>query len=86
MTAESSSSEASERFTHIRARRLWGEPDEWEGSVNDPRTREEHGIRFNEKWVYVLRDGSRRLVYWHRYDFRGALREHPGGIVDKEPL
>ena len=60
MTAESSSSEASERFTHIRARRLWGEPDEWEGSVNDPRTREEHGIRFNEKWVYSLPDGGRR--------------------------
>jgi hypothetical protein len=86
VTAETSSPKAPERFTHIGARDRWGAPDEWEGSVNDPRTREEHGIRFNEKWVYVLPDGSRRLVYWHRYDFRGALRERPGGTVDKEPL
>ena len=41
----------------------WGDPDEQSGSVNDPRTGEEHGIRFNEKWIYLLPGGERRLVY-----------------------
>jgi hypothetical protein len=86
VTAETSTAPTSERVTHIAARQRWGAPDEWEGSVNDPRTREEHGIRFNEKWVYVLADGSRRLVYWHRYDFRGALREQPNGSVEPESI
>ena len=57
-------------FGHADARERWGMPDAWEGSVNDPRTRSEHGIRFNEKWVYSLPDGARRIVYWHRYDCR----------------
>ena len=83
MTAEPS---ADGRFTHIRAREQWGEPDEWEGSVNNPLTHEEHGIRFNEKWTYLLEDGFRRLVYWHRYDFRGALQERPDGTVTEEPV
>ena len=64
----------------------WGQPDEQEGNVNDPRTREEHGIRYNEKWVYLLPDGGRRVVYWHRYDFRGSLREAPDGSVSEESL
>jgi hypothetical protein len=71
-------------LTHIEARQRWGAPDEWEGSVNNPRTREEHGVRFNEKWVYHLMGGGRRLVYWHRYDFRGAFREAPDGSVKPE--
>ena len=29
-----------------------GTPDVTVGSVNEPREREEHGLRFNEKWVY----------------------------------
>jgi hypothetical protein len=73
-----------ERFDHHRARERWGEPDEWEGSVNDPRTREEHGVRWNEKWVWLLEDGSRRIAYWHRYDFRGARIEAPDGSVREE--
>jgi hypothetical protein len=75
-----------QQFTHADARVLWGEPDEQQGSVNDPRTREEHGIRFNERWVYRLPDGAQRLVYWHRYDWRGTLRVRPGGEVLPEPL
>lgn len=74
------------RLDHFRARERFGAPDEWEGSVNDPRTREEHGIRYNEKWVYVLPDGGRRLVYWHRYDCRGVLREAPDGSVTPESI
>ncbi len=54
--------------------------------MNDPRTREEHGIRFNEKWIYLLREGQRRLVYWHRYDFRGVLLERADGSVEQESV
>ena len=85
MTAEASVEEGG-RFTHSRASERWGEPDEWEGSVNDPRTREEHGIRFNERWTYLLPDGSCRIVYWHRYDFRGARRVYADGRVEEEPV
>jgi hypothetical protein len=73
-----------ERLTHVVAHERWGLPDEQEGSVNDPRTREENGVRYNEKWVYRLLDGSRRIVYWHRYDFRGSVREAPDGSVSPE--
>ena len=78
MTAEV---EAEARLTHRLARERYGEPDEWEGSVNDPRTREEHGIRFNERWTYHLRGGGRRQVYWHRYACRGVLEIAPDGSV-----
>ncbi len=83
MTAESAPIPA-RRFTHVLARERWGEPDAWEGSVNDPRTREEHGIRYNEKWIYFLPEGGRRLVYWHRYDFRAALVESADGSTHEE--
>jgi hypothetical protein len=66
-------------LTHVEARRLWGEPDEWEGSVNDPRPRDESGIRYNEKWIYLLPGGDRRIVYWHRYDCRGVRLEDTNG-------
>ena len=73
-------------LTHQLARERWGEPLDWEGSVNDPRTREEHAIRYNEKWIYELPGGVRRLVYWYRYDFRGALVEKPDGSVEEEAV
>jgi hypothetical protein len=73
-------------FKHIDARQRWGEPDAWEGSVNDPRTRQEYGVRYNEKWIYLLPDGSRRLVYWHRYDCRGVRVERPDGRVVREDV
>ena len=75
-----------ERFRHHDARERWGDPDEWMGSVNDPRTQEEHGIRFNEKWIYHLSGGRRRIIYWHRYDFRGAVVVFPNGGVEPEPV
>ena len=71
---------------HHAARERWGLPDEVEGSVNDPRTREEHGVRWNERWVYHRTDGGRRLVYWHRYDCRAALHESADGSVAPERL
>jgi hypothetical protein len=72
--------------THATVRERFGLPTEQIGSVNDPRTHEEHGVHWNEKWIYPLEDGGRRIVYWYRYDFRGALREEPDGAVRKEAL
>lgn len=71
---------------HASARARFGQPDEWIGSVNDPRTHEEHGIRYNERWTYFLPDGSKRHVYWHRYGFRGIRRESPDGEIFPESL
>jgi hypothetical protein len=59
-------------------------PHEGEGNVNDPRTREENGIRWNEKWIYYLDHGVRRIVYWHRYDCLGVLRVEAAGSVAPE--
>jgi hypothetical protein len=72
--------------THALVRERFGEPDGVEGSVNDPRTREENGVRWNEKWVWLLPGGARRIAYWHRYDFRGARVETPAGDVREEPV
>ena len=57
---------------------LLGTPDRTEGSLDDPREREEDGVRFNEKWIYtrLRRDpagAAMRAVYWMRYDFRGTF-------------
>ena len=65
-----------------------GAPTEQVGSVNDPRFQEEHGVKWNEKWVY--RDpeerGFDRVVLWYRYDLRGIFRIDPDGSVHPEPL
>ncbi len=67
--------------------RLFGTPDQTVGSVNEPRLSVEHGIEFNEKWVYEKprHEPSRpkqRLIYWQRYDLVGALRvEKDGHLV-----
>lgn len=73
-------------LTHSSARERFGSPDAVEGSVNDPRERTENGISFNEKWTYFGADGSKRLVYWHRYDCRGVVREAPDGSTQPEPI
>lgn len=67
--------------------RLFGTPDRTVGSVNEPRLKTEHGIEFNEKWVYdkPANEPSRpreRVVYWQRYDLVGTLRvEQDGHLV-----
>jgi len=71
--------------------RVWtllGAPTDQEGSVNDPRMREEHGVRFNEKWIYRGEDGAsdERIVLWNRYDLAGAFRLRPDGSAEPEPL
>ena len=55
-----------------------GTPNRTEGSLNDPREKEEHGFIFNEKWIYehLPRDPAGvpiRTIYWWRYDFTGTV-------------
>ena len=69
----------------------WGTPNTTVGSVNEPREMEEHGHRFNEKWVYRLSaaspdEPSERINYWQRYDFVGACLVHKNGAVVEEDL
>ena len=71
--------------------RVWellGAPTDQEGSVNDPRLRDEYGVRWNEKWIYRGEDGRtvERVVLWNRYDLAGAFRLRPGGSAEPEPL
>ena len=58
--------------------KYFGQPDRTEGSVNEPREREEHGFHFNEKWTYKLPprdplDAAERVIYWRRYDYVGSV-------------
>ena len=63
----------------------FGQPDTTEGSVNEPRLREEHGVRFNEKWHYrrPAHDPAHaveRVIYWQRYDYVASMiRTTPDG-------
>jgi hypothetical protein len=68
--------------------KLLGAPTDQEGSVNDPRTREEQGLRFNEKWIYRAHgaNGVDRIVLWKRYDLVGVFRVKPDGSVEPESL
>jgi hypothetical protein len=73
----------------IGRRDVWnrlGAPTDQIGSVNDPRTHEEHGVRWNEKWIY--RDGHTvvRLVLWNRYDLAGVFAIAPDGSAKPELL
>ena len=73
-------------LTHAEARQRWGVPDDVVGSVNDPRTHEENGVRWNEKWIYRRDDGEERVVYWHRYDGRGVFLVSADGSAKRESL
>jgi len=72
--------------------KFFGTPDRTEGSVNEPREREEHGLRFNEKWTYKrpLNDPAgavERVIYWRRYDYVDSyVRRSSDGewVADKE--
>ena len=65
-----------------------GAPTEQEGSVNEPRTREEHGVAWNEKWIYLAGDGTtvERVVLWNRYDLMGVYRIRPDGTAEPEAI
>ena len=69
----------------------FGTPSVTLGSVNEPREREEHGQRFNEKWIYRLPRPTpdapaERHVYWLRYDFVGSYLVSADGAVTSENL
>jgi len=68
---------------------IFGTPDQTTGSVNEPRLQVEHGIAFNEKWVYdrPRREPTRpraRVIYWERYDFVGCVRIEQDGHLVRE--
>ena len=65
-----------------------GAPTDQLGSVNDPRTSEEYGVRWNEKWLYRGEDGDsiERVVLWNRYDLVGVFRVAPDGSAEAESL
>ena len=66
-----------------RAWKLLGAPTDQQGSVNDPRTTEEFGVKWNEKWVYRGEDQSvEKVVLWLRYDLVGAFRLKPDGSAE----
>ena len=66
----------------------FGAPTDQVGSVNDPRTQVEHGVKWNEKWIYRGEDGRsvERVVLWLRYDLVGVFRVKPDGSVEPERL
>jgi hypothetical protein len=68
--------------------RALGAPREQIGSVNDPRTREECGVEWNEKWVYprAHADGTDRVVLWNRYDLLGVFKVRRDGSFEPEPI
>jgi hypothetical protein len=58
--------------------KFFGQPHATEGSVNEPREREEHGLKFNEKWTYKQpprdpQEAAERVIYWRRYDYVGSV-------------
>ena len=65
-----------------------GAPVDQIGSVNEPRTREEYGVRWNEKWIYHGADGRSvvRVVLWNRYDLVGVFRLRSDGSAEPETL
>jgi hypothetical protein len=70
-----------------RAWKLFGAPTDQVGSVNDPRTHEDFGVKWNEKWVYLDEDERvRQVVLWNRYDLAGAFRVKPDGSAEPLPL
>jgi hypothetical protein len=65
-----------------------GAPTDQVGSVNDPRTHQDYGFLWNEKWIYRGPDGKsvERIVLWNRYDFLGVFHIKPDGTAEPEPL
>jgi len=68
--------------------KLLGPPTDQIGSVNEPRTHVDYGVRWNEKWIYRAEHNQEieRVVLWHRYDFEGVFRVKPDGSAEPEPL
>jgi hypothetical protein len=71
-----------------RVAKWFGAPTDQVGSVNDPRTAEDYGVKWNEMWIYKDPEGEGfdRVVLWNRYDLLGAWRVFPGGRSEPEKL
>ena len=71
-----------------QAWKRFGAPTDQQGSVNDPRSQEEFGVKWNEKWIYRGEDGQsvERVVLWNRYDLVGVFRLNPDGTAEPEPV
>ena len=71
-----------------RVWKLLGEPADQEGSVNEPRSVEEYGVKWNEKWIYRGGDSEaiERVVLWNRYELVGVFRLLPDGSAEAETL
>lgn len=65
-----------------------GAPVDQIGSVNEPRTREDYGVAWNEKWIYRGPDGATvvRVVLWNRYDLAGVFAVRADGSAELESL
>jgi hypothetical protein len=81
-------SAAEKRIDRAKVWKLLGPPTDQVGSVNEPRTHEESGRRWNEKWIYRAPESEEieKVVLWHRYDFLGAFRVRPDGTMEPEEL
>lgn len=71
--------------------RRFGQPAKTWGSVNEPRYREEDGLKFNEMWVYksprdLSPEWAERVLYWFRYDLVAAVRVGRDGRREREEL
>lgn len=66
--------------------RALGAPRDQVGSVNDPRTTVECGVKWNEKWIYPRADGTQRVVLWNRYDLLGVFRLGADGSCQPDPV
>ena len=66
--------------------KLLGAPTDQVGSVNEPRTHDEFGVSWNEKWVYRNGQQIERVVLWNRYDLAGSFRVKPDGSAEPESL
>jgi hypothetical protein len=78
-----------ERSSRMDRGAVWkklGAPRDQVGSVNDPRTYETCGVKWNEKWIYPRSDGTQRVVLWNRYDLLGAFVVAADGSFEPDPV
>lgn len=68
--------------------KLFGAPTDQVGSVNDPRTSVDFGVKWNEMWRYKDPEGEGfdRVVLWNRYDLVGVVRLFADGRAEPEKL
>jgi len=74
-----------QRWTRAHSVDLWGTPTEQEGSVNEPRTKVDAGLRWNEKWIYRGEPGPDRILLWYRYDLVGVFLVEENGRWIPDP-